>query len=58
MSQKITQDNETDDKISGTDMNVWDNARNAIKPMSFYLFHGQRNSTIYNWRYGYSSIRK
>jgi hypothetical protein len=27
------------------DMNVWDNARNLIEPISFRRFHVQRNST-------------
>jgi hypothetical protein len=38
------------DKIPdiGIDVNVLDNARNVIKPISFHPFHGQSSSTIYN----------
>jgi hypothetical protein len=28
------------------DMNVWDDARNIIDPISFHQFHDQSNSTI------------
>jgi hypothetical protein len=50
---EITHYNEMNDKIFDIDinididMNVWDNARNVIEPISFHRFHGQRNSTIY-----------
>jgi hypothetical protein len=29
------------------DMNVWDNGRNGIEPISFHRFHGGRDSTIH-----------
>jgi hypothetical protein len=44
---EITHDDEMNDKIFDIDMNVWDNARYAIKPISFHRFHRQSNSTIY-----------
>jgi hypothetical protein len=61
---EITHYNEMNDKIFDIDininfnMNVWDNARNVIKPFSFHQFHGQSNSTIYIWCYHYSLISK
>jgi hypothetical protein len=44
---EITQNNEINDKTYDIDMNVCDNARNVIEPISFHRFHGQSNSTIY-----------
>jgi hypothetical protein len=48
---EITHYDEMSDKIFDhdidIDMNVCDNARNAIEPISFHRFHGQSNSTIY-----------
>jgi hypothetical protein len=31
------------------DMNVWDNARNVIEPISFHRFPGQSNWLAYTW---------
>jgi hypothetical protein len=51
---KIIHYNEINNKIFDIDidMNVWDNARNVIEPISFHhyiipSFHGGWNSTIY-----------
>jgi hypothetical protein len=46
------------DKRFDIDMNVWDNTRNVIEPISFHRFHGQSDSTIYISRYHHSSISK
>jgi hypothetical protein len=46
---EITHYNEMNDKIFDIgigidiDMNMWDNARNVIEPISFYRFHGPGN---------------
>jgi hypothetical protein len=55
MSEKITLYSEMNDKIFDIDMNVLDNARTAIEPISF---RGQCNSTMVNWGDHYSSIRQ
>jgi hypothetical protein len=51
--KEITHNNEINNKIFDIDidiyidMNVWDIVRNRIERISFHLFHGQSNSTIY-----------
>jgi hypothetical protein len=46
---EITHYDEMSDKTFriDIDMNVWDNARNVIEPISFHRFHSQSNSTIH-----------
>jgi hypothetical protein len=46
---EITHYDEMNNKIFDIDIdiNVWDNARNVIEPISFHRFQGQSNSTIY-----------
>jgi hypothetical protein len=38
IQKAIAHHNETNDEIFDIDMNVWDIARNGIKPISFHLF--------------------
>jgi hypothetical protein len=44
----ITHYDDMNDKILDIDidLNMWDNARNVIEPVSFHPFQGQSNSTI------------
>jgi hypothetical protein len=44
---EITHDDEMNDKIFDIDMNVWDNARNVIEPISFHRFDVQSKARIH-----------
>jgi hypothetical protein len=49
LQSEKTHYDEIKDKIFDIDidMNVWDNARNVIDPISFHRFHGQSNPTVH-----------
>jgi hypothetical protein len=45
----ITHYDEINDTMFDIDMNVWDNAGNAIEPISLHRFHGPGNWLPYIW---------